>query len=96
MSYLIILLSLEKFLSNTEPTNPTIPNVIAVTPIFLPINMSNSNPATTPTDIPTYFPANNPITKTNIINKLGIILLLQLFNLQIVHGNEYREKSNKG
>ena len=31
---------------------------------------------------------------TTIIYVVGIILLLQLFNLQIVHGNEYREKSN--
>lgn len=29
-----------------------------------------------------------------IIYIIGIILLLQLFNLQIVHGEEYREKSN--
>ena len=25
---------------------------------------------------------------------IGIILIIQLFNLQIVHGNEYREQSN--
>lgn len=31
---------------------------------------------------------------TTIIYILGIILLLQLFNLQIIHGEEYREKSN--
>ncbi len=31
---------------------------------------------------------------TTFIYILGIILLLQLFNLQIVHGDEYREKSN--
>ncbi len=31
---------------------------------------------------------------TTIIYILGIILLLQLFNLQIIHGEEYREQSN--
>ena len=31
---------------------------------------------------------------TTVIYILGIILLLQLFNLQIIHGEEYREKSN--
>ena len=31
---------------------------------------------------------------TTIIYVLGIILLLQLFNLQIIHGEEYREQSN--
>ena len=31
---------------------------------------------------------------TAIIYMIGIILLLQLFNLQIVHGEEYREQSN--
>ena len=31
---------------------------------------------------------------TTIIYVVGIILLLQLFNLQIVHGSEYREQSN--
>lgn len=31
---------------------------------------------------------------TTIIYIVGIILLLQLFNLQIVHGSEYREQSN--
>lgn len=31
---------------------------------------------------------------TILIYVLGIILLLQLFNLQIVHGEEYKEKSN--
>ena len=31
---------------------------------------------------------------TVIIYILGIILIAQLFNLQIVHGHEYREKSN--
>ena len=31
---------------------------------------------------------------TTIIYIIGIILLVQLFNLQIVHGEEYREKSN--
>ena len=31
---------------------------------------------------------------TVIIYLVGIILLLQLFNLQIVHGEEYRETSN--
>ncbi len=31
---------------------------------------------------------------TTIIYIVGIILLLQLFNLQIVHGEEYREQSN--
>ena len=34
----------------------------------------------------------------NIINIfiyiIGIVLLLQLFNLQIIHGEEYREQSN--
>ena len=29
-----------------------------------------------------------------IIYLIGIVLLLQLFNLQIVHGEEYREESN--
>ena len=29
-----------------------------------------------------------------IVYIIGIILLLQLFNLQIVHGQEYREESN--
>ena len=31
---------------------------------------------------------------TTVIYILGIILLLQLFNLQIIHGEEYREQSN--
>ena len=31
---------------------------------------------------------------TTVIYILGIVLLLQLFNLQIVHGEEYREQSN--
>ena len=31
---------------------------------------------------------------TTIIYIVGIVLLLQLFNLQIVHGEEYREQSN--
>lgn len=31
---------------------------------------------------------------TILIYILGIIMLLQLFNLQIIHGEEYREKSN--
>ena len=31
---------------------------------------------------------------TTIIYIIGIILLIQLFNLQIVHGEEYRETSN--
>ena len=31
---------------------------------------------------------------TTLIYILGIILLLQLFNLQIIHGQEYREQSN--
>ena len=31
---------------------------------------------------------------TTIIYVLGIIILMQLFNLQIVNGNEYRETSN--
>ena len=31
---------------------------------------------------------------TILIYILGIILLLQLFNLQIIHGEEYREQSN--
>ena len=31
---------------------------------------------------------------TTIIYIVGIVLLLQLFNLQIVHGKEYREQSN--
>ena len=31
---------------------------------------------------------------TTIIYILGIILLIQLFNLQIIHGAEYRETSN--
>ena len=31
---------------------------------------------------------------TTLIYIVGIILLLQLFNLQIVHGSEYREQSN--
>lgn len=31
---------------------------------------------------------------TTIIYIVGIVLLLQLFNLQIAHGTEYREKSN--
>ena len=31
---------------------------------------------------------------TTIIYIFGIILLLQLFNLQIIHGEEYREQSN--
>lgn len=31
---------------------------------------------------------------TVVIYIIGIILLLQLFNLQIIHGKEYREKSN--
>ena len=29
-----------------------------------------------------------------IVYILGMILLVQLFNLQIVHGEEYREQSN--
>ena len=29
-----------------------------------------------------------------VVYIIGIVLLLQLFNLQIVHGQEYREKSN--
>lgn len=31
---------------------------------------------------------------TTLIYIIGIVLLLQLFNLQIIHGQEYREKSN--
>ena len=31
---------------------------------------------------------------TTIVYIIGIILLIQLFNLQIVHGEEYRETSN--
>lgn len=31
---------------------------------------------------------------TVIIYIVGILLLLQLFNLQIIHGKEYREQSN--
>ena len=31
---------------------------------------------------------------TTIIYILGIVLLLQLFNLKIIHGEEYREQSN--
>ena len=31
---------------------------------------------------------------TTIVYIAGIILLLQLFNLQIIHGEEYRETSN--
>ena len=31
---------------------------------------------------------------TTIVYIVGIILLLQLFNLQIIHGSEYRETSN--
>lgn len=31
---------------------------------------------------------------TTIIYIVGIILLIQLFNLQIIHGAEYRETSN--
>ena len=31
---------------------------------------------------------------TTLIYIAGIILLVQLFNLQIVHGREYRETSN--
>ena len=31
---------------------------------------------------------------TVFIYVIGIILLLQLFNLQIIHGAEYREQSN--
>ncbi len=31
---------------------------------------------------------------TTIIYIVGVILLIQLFNLQIIHGNEYRETSN--
>lgn len=32
---------------------------------------------------------------TTIVYLIGIIILMQLFNLQIVHGEEYRENSNK-
>lgn len=31
---------------------------------------------------------------TTIVYIIGIILLIQLFNLQIIHGEEYRETSN--
>ena len=31
---------------------------------------------------------------TTIVYIIGIILLIQLFNLQIIHGAEYRETSN--
>lgn len=31
---------------------------------------------------------------TTLIYIIGIVLLIQLFNLQIVHGEEYREQSN--
>ena len=31
---------------------------------------------------------------TTVIYIIGIVLLIQLFNLQIVHGQEYREQSN--
>ena len=31
---------------------------------------------------------------TTIVYIVGIILLVQLFNLQIIHGKEYRETSN--
>ena len=31
---------------------------------------------------------------TLIVYLCGVILLLQLFNLQIIHGQEYREQSN--
>ena len=31
---------------------------------------------------------------TVLVYAMGVVLLLQLFNLQIVHGAEYREQSN--
>ena len=31
---------------------------------------------------------------TILVYVVGIVLILQLFNLQIVHGQEYRETSN--
>ena len=31
---------------------------------------------------------------TTIVYIIGIVLLIQLFNLQIVHGEEYKEQSN--
>ena len=31
---------------------------------------------------------------STLVYIIGIVLLLQLFNLQIVHGEEYREQSN--
>ena len=72
INIIVILLSLEKFLSSNPPRKPTTINITPYMNTDFPMQKSKIIPNTNPQMAPTFFPANNPINNKKIIKRFGI------------------------